>query len=74
MVELNLNFTHVCRYTHVLTCLTHAKLQKLACAHTVAHDFGVRTWDSKLMRHIRDARHKLALGCHTTRVVQLQVQ
>ena len=28
--------------------LTHAKLQKLACARTVAHDFGVHTWDSAL--------------------------
>ena len=46
----------------VLACLTHAKLQKLACAHTVACDFGVCTWDSKLMRHTRDAHHKLTLG------------
>ena len=48
-VQLNLNFTHTCRYTRVLACLMRAKLQKLACAHTVARDFGVRTRDS---RHI----------------------
>ena len=46
----------------MLACLTRAKLKKLACARTVAHDFDVRTRDSKLTRHIRDARHKLALG------------
>ena len=46
----------------VLALLTHAKLQKLACAHTVALDFGVHTQVSKHTRHARDARHKLALG------------
>ena len=43
----------------VFACLTDAKLQILACARTVARDFGMCTWDSK---HTRDARHKLALG------------
>ena len=62
MVQLNLNFTHVCRYTCVLACLTHAKLQKLACARTVACDFGVYMRDSKHTSHMRDARHELALG------------
>ena len=61
-VQLNLNFTHACRYTHVLACLTHAKLQKLACACTVACDFGVHMWDSKHTRHTRGACHELALG------------
>ena len=61
-VQLNLNFTHAFRYTRVLSRLTHAKLQKLVCAHTVARNFGVRTWDSKHTRHMRDARHELALG------------
>ena len=46
----------------VLARLTCAKLQKLACAHTVACDFGVHTRDSKHMRHTREARHDLALG------------
>ena len=59
MVQLNLNFTHACRYTRVLAHLTRAKLQKLACACTVARDFAVRTWDSK---HTTDAHHELALG------------
>ena len=45
-VQLNLNFTHVCRHTHVLACLTRAKLKKLACACTVAHDFSVCMRDS----------------------------
>ena len=62
MVQLNLNFTHACRYMHVLARLMHAKVKKLACAHIVAHDFGVRTRDSKHMRHSRDARHELSLG------------
>ena len=48
---------------HVLARLTHAKtLQKLACACTVAHDFGVCMQDSKHTRHTRDAHHELALG------------
>ena len=39
-IQLNLNFTQACRYTHVLACLMHTKLQGLACAHTVALDSG----------------------------------
>ena len=46
----------------MLARLTRAKPQKLACAHTVARDFGVRTRESKHTRHTRDACHKLALG------------
>ena len=46
----------------MLARLTHAKLKKLACARTVAHDFGMRMRDSKHTRHTRDARHELALG------------
>ena len=46
----------------MLARLTHAKLQKLAGACTVAHDFDVRTWYSKHPRHTRDAHHKLAPG------------
>ena len=61
-VQLNLNFTHACRHTCVLACLTRAKLKKLACAHTVARDFGVRMQDRKHTRHKRDTRHELALG------------
>ena len=40
----------------------HAKVKKLACARTVACDFGMCTWGSKHTRHTRDARHELALG------------
>ena len=40
-VQLNLNFTHACRHTRVLAHLTLAKLKKLACARTVARDFGM---------------------------------
>ena len=42
--------------------ITHAKHQKLACARTVAHDFGMRTWESKHTQHMRDTRHELTLG------------
>ena len=56
-VQLNLNFTHRCRYIRLLACLMCAKLQKLACAYTVAHDFGLCMWDIKHTRHTRDARH-----------------
>ena len=60
-VQMNLNFTHTCRHTHVLAHLTHAKLRKLACAHAVVREFGVCTWDSGYMQHTSDACHKLAL-------------
>ena len=46
----------------MLARLTRVKLKKLACARTVACDFGVRTRDSKHTHHTRDARHELALG------------
>ena len=46
----------------MLARLTHAKLKKLACARTVARDFGVRTRDSKHTCHTRDVCHELALG------------
>ena len=46
----------------VLACLMHVKLQKLACACTVARNFGVRTWASEHTRHTRNARHELAFG------------
>ena len=61
-VQLNLNFTHACRHTRVLACLTHVKLQKLSCARTVARNFGMRTRASEHTRHTRNARHELALG------------
>ena len=61
-VQLNLNFTCICRYTRVLACLTRAKLQKLAYACTVACDFGMYTRDSKHTQHMRYAYHELALG------------
>ena len=38
------------------------KLKKLACACTIARDFGVRMRDSKHIQYMRDARHELALG------------
>ena len=62
MVQLNLKFTHMCRHTCVLANLMHVKLQKLACVRTVARNFGVHTWASEHTRHMRNARHKLALG------------
>ena len=46
----------------MLARLMHAKLQKLVCARTVAHDFGMRMHNSKHTRHTRDAHHELALG------------
>ena len=46
----------------MLARLMCAKLKKLACACTVARDFGVRMRDSKHTRHTRDARHEFALG------------
>ena len=63
-VQLNLNFTHTHAgiYMHVLAHLMHAKLQKLACARTVACDFDVCTQESKHTRRTRDTSHKLTLG------------
>ena len=46
----------------MLAHLMCAKLQKLACACTIACDFGVCMQDSKHMRHTRDVCHELALG------------
>ena len=45
------------RHTHVLACLTRVKLQKLACARTVARNFGMRTRASEHTRHTRNAHH-----------------
>ena len=61
-VQLNLNFTHACRHTRVLAHLMHVKLQKLACACTVACNFGMRTWACEHTQHMRNACHELALG------------
>ena len=48
---------------HACACTFNTcKTSKLACARTVARDFGVRTWDSKHTQHTRDARHELTLG------------
>ena len=44
----------------MLARLTHAKLKKLACACTVARDFGMHMRDNEHTRHTRDARHELA--------------
>ena len=46
----------------VLARLTCVKLQKLACARTVARNFGVCIWASEHTQHTRNARHELALG------------
>ena len=46
----------------VLARLTIVKFQKLACARTVACNFGMRTWASEHTRHTKNARHELALG------------
>ena len=52
----------MCRHMPVLARLTHVKLQKLACACTVACNFGVHMQASEHTRHTRNARHELALG------------
>ena len=60
-VQLNLNLTHVCWYTHVSERFPHAKLWSLACKHTVACNFAVRVVASEHMWHMSDAYHELAL-------------
>ena len=57
-----LKFTHACRHMGVLARLMRVKLQKLACAPTVARNFGVCMRASEHTRHTRNARHELALG------------
>ena len=52
---------HVCRHTRVLACLIRVKLQKLACARTVARNFGMHMRASEHTQHTRNARHELAL-------------
>ena len=59
-LQLNLNFTHACQYTRVSVCSLHVKL-KMACIHTVGHNYGMRTIASEHMQHTSDARHDLAL-------------
>ena len=48
----------MCVFVHI----THAKLQKMMRACTVAHDFGMCMQESKHTRHTNDACHKLTLG------------
>ena len=62
MVQLNLNFTHACGYTHVPACLLHVKLKNLACICTVACKFDMHTPASEHMQRMSDAHHELALG------------
>ena len=45
----------------MLARLTRVK-QKLACARTVTHNFGMHMWASEHTRHTRKAHHELALG------------
>ena len=62
MVQLNLNFTHACRHTCVVTCLMCGILQKLECPCTVACNFGMCMRSSEHKRHAKVAHHKLTLG------------
>ena len=69
-VQLNLNFTHMCRYTRVLARLMYAKLQKW-CVHALLHAILACAHEiySKHKRHTKHAHYELKLSCHTTRVV-----
>ena len=59
MVQLNLDFTHVCKHSRVLASLMCAKLQKLVFARSVACNFGVHM---RATEHTRDSRDELTLG------------
>ena len=48
----------MCAGTRVFAHLMRVKLQKLVCAR----NFGVRMRASEHTRHMRNARHELALG------------
>ena len=61
-VQLNLNFTHMCQYTHVFACLPHVKLKKMVCTSTVACNFGMQMIASEHMQNVSDVHHQLALG------------
>ena len=50
---LQLNLT---LHMQTLAHLTCAKLQKLVCAYTVAHNFGICMWTSEHIQHTRDVR------------------
>ena len=43
MVQLNLNFTHVCGYMHARTCFTRVKIYNVECILFAPHSFVVRT-------------------------------
>ena len=68
-VQLNLNFTHACRYTRVLAHLMRAKLKNWR-VHALLHAILACTCR---IANTRDTREmyitSLHLVCHTTRVV-----
>lgn len=69
MVQLNLKFTHACWHTHMLVHLICAKVQNLACACTVAGNFGMHTQAGEHTWHMRDGHHKLThLVFHSTSI------
>ena len=43
----------------MLARLPHAKSQKLACTHIIAHNVGMHMWASGHTRHTRDALYEL---------------
>ena len=62
-VQLNLNFTHMCRYMRVLARLMQAKLQKWR-VHALLHAILAcsREIHSKHKRDTRHVHYELALG------------
>ena len=58
MVQLNLNFTHACGYTHTRTRFTQVKVYNVECIFFVARGFVVRTRANKQLWHTRYAPHE----------------
>ena len=67
-VQLNLNFTHACRYTRVLARLMHAKLQKLACAHRIANTCDTQEMHVTSLHFVCHARYTCGVTTGTVAV------
>ena len=77
VIQLNLNFTHVCRYKHAPAHSPRVKLFNLACTCIVACNFIVCTHATEHIQYTRkaheDANHEITLGqLHYTFGVQIQ--
>ena len=65
MVQLSLNFTHMCGYTYARTRFVRVKVYNLECILLVACGFVVHTLAIKHLWHTRCAPHEQPRHEHT---------